>query len=169
VGRVGKALSALKEADIRRYRHAALLVLLAAVVIVIAELIARGSNSLVGGLGHQDRVELYKQVTTVTASLLGFFIAAVAILVSLDPTRAIVRDLKRGEAFSLLIVNMLAAILLLFLTTALGVAGAVFDDGQPGAAGFEWVYQWLLLASLLELGLTGVLFAVVTYKAAAYE
>src|SRR4051794_14709781 len=110
-------------------RHPALIVVAAAVLIFVLEpLVFAGPTPLVGRLAANDRVEIYKQIATVTGSLLGFLITAVAILVSLDARRQIVDDLHRGEAFSLLIVNLLAAIVLFFLTTSLGLAGAVFDD-----------------------------------------
>jgi hypothetical protein len=70
----------------------------AAVVVLAFEFITlKGGTAVVGRLDGQDRVELYKQITTISASLLGFLIAAVAILVSLDPNRKIVDELKRGK------------------------------------------------------------------------
>lgn len=124
---------------------------------------------LLSRLDGHDRTELYKQVTAVGAGLLGFLITAVAILVSLDARRRIVEELHRGEAFSLLVVNILAAVLLLFVLSALGVIGSIGDDGVDGANGFESVYEAVLLASLFELALGGFYFALVTYKAATYD
>lgn len=114
-------------------------------------------------LTQESRATLYEQIIPVSGSLLGFYVAAVAILAQLDPERTIVRELKRGESFSLLIANMLITILLLFMLTLSGVTGAVVSPGST----FVAIYEWILLGTLVELLLTGVLFGVVTYKVAA--
>jgi len=76
-----------------------------------------------------------------------------------------VEELKRGESFSLLIANMLAAILVLFLLTFLGVAGSVLDPGGI----FRSLYEWVTLVALFELALSGFYFSVVTYKVAVKQ
>lgn len=146
-----------------RFRHALFLLALAAFVVFILEPIAiSGPTPLMGRLGDEDRSSFYELVIPVSASLLGFYIAAVAILAQLDPNRKIVEELKRGESFSLLIANMLFAILMLFALTFVGIAGSVLDGRRAMMA----VYEWLLLGTVLELALSGVLFSVVTYKVA---
>jgi len=153
-----------------RLRHVAVILVVAALAVFVVEpVVFPGATPLVVRLDPDDRVEFYKQVTTVTATFLGFLITAIAILVSLDVKRRIVEDLKRGESFSLLIVNLLAAVVLLFATTCLGIAGVVADDGAHGAELFEALWQTALLGSMIEFALGLFFFAVVTYKVAAYK
>jgi hypothetical protein len=133
------------------------------VVFVLEPALFTGETPLVAHLTDADRVNFYEQIIPVSGSLLGFYVAAVAILAQLDPKRKIVQELKRGESFSLLVANMLTAILLLFILTCLGVAGSVINDG----CAFEAIYEWILLGTILELLLSGILFGVVTYKVAA--
>jgi hypothetical protein len=152
-----------------RLRYAGGIFLGAAAVVSLWEFVPHGSTPFLSRLDMRDRVELYKQIATVTASLLGFMIAAVAILVSLDLRRRIVEELQRGESFSLLVINLLAAILFLFLTTTASVAGAIFDDGKAGSDTFEFVYEVLAVTALVELMVGLFFFGVVTYKAATYD
>lgn len=147
----------------------ALIATLSIVLVWIVEPALWDQTPLIDRLSGKDRVAFYKQVSTVAASLLGFLITAVAILVSLDMRRRIVEDLRRGEAFSLLIVNMLAAVAFLFILTVAGIAGGMFDDGVQGAPGFGRFYETVLTASLLELGLSGFYFGLVTYKVASHD
>jgi hypothetical protein len=121
-----------------------------------------GTTPLIARLDDASRASLYEQLVPVSASLLGFYITAVAILTALDTRREIVEELKRGEAFKLLIVNMLGAILLLFVLTIIGVVGSVLDPGCR----FQAAYEWIALGTLFELALSGFFFAVVIYKAA---
>jgi hypothetical protein len=148
---------------LRRFRHAALLLAAAAVIVLLIEpAVLTGSTPLISRLSTDGRVALYEQIVPVSASLLGFYVAAVAILAGLDSRREIVAQLKRGEAFALLIANMLMAILLLFVLTFLGLSGATLDPGKV----FQATYEWLTLAALAELALSGFFFALVTYKVA---
>jgi hypothetical protein len=62
---------------------------------------------------------------------------------------------------------MLAAVLLLFVLTGLGIAGSVLEGGSGGSSFFEEIYEWLLLGTVWELVLVGFFFALVTYKVAA--
>jgi len=111
-----------------RLRHVAGIFAGAVILVFVVDPWAiSGPFPLIGRLEPKDRVELYKQVSTVTATLLGFLITAVAILVSLDLRRQIVEELHRGEAFSLLVVNLLAAVVFLFAATGLGIAAAILD------------------------------------------
>jgi hypothetical protein len=146
-----------------RFRHALLLLALAGLAVFALEpLLISGRTPLLARLSDEDRSSFYGLVIPVSASLLGFYIAAVAILAQLDPSRAIVDELKRGESFSLLIANMLFAILLLFALTFVGIAGSVVDGSCPVMA----LYEWLLLGTVLELALSGAFFSIVTYKVA---
>jgi hypothetical protein len=146
-----------------RFRHAAIILAAAAAVVFLIEPLAfSGPTPLIGRLADETRVGLYEQIVPVAASLLGFYIAAVAILAGLDSRREIVAQLKRGEAFALLIANMLVAILLLFILTLSGLLGATLDPGGI----FQATYEWLTLGTLGELALSGFYFALVTYKVA---
>ncbi len=144
-----------------------LVLLVVAAVVVAIEVVVTSAKPLIGELAEANRTDLYNQVIVVTASLLGFIIAAIAILVSLDSGRKIVEELKRGESFKLLIANMLAVMVLLFLLTLTGIAGSVLEGGKGASGAFEAVYEWLLLATVLELIMVGVFFALVTYKVGA--
>jgi hypothetical protein len=150
-------------------RHVLFMLLVAALVVFLIERIAvSGPTPLMSGLSVADRIDLYNQVVVVTASLLGFIVAAIAILVSLDAGRKIVEELKRGESFKLLIASMLAAIFLLFILTIMGIAGSVLE-GTTASSVFEEIYEWLLLGTAMELVLVGFYFGLLTYKVAAYE
>ena len=149
-------------------RHALALLAAAALGVLAGEpLVVSGSTPLISGLADADRIDLYNQVIVVTASLLGFIVAAIAILVSLDVGRKIVEELKRGESFKLLITNMLAVVMLLFILTIMGIAGSVLEGGSGASSVFEAVYEWLLLGTAMELVLVGFYFALVTYKVAS--
>jgi hypothetical protein len=151
-------------------RHVLGLLAFAALVVFVGEPVAiAGTTPLIRGLAQVDRTDLYNQVIVVTASLLGFIVAAIAILVSLDAGRKIVEELKRGESFRLLIANMLAAVLLLFILTMTGIAGSVLEGGSGPSATFEALYEWLVLGTVLELSLVGFYFGLVTYKVAAID
>jgi hypothetical protein len=143
--------------------------LIAGIVVTVEHLALSGTTPLMARLAVASRVGLYDQITPVSAGLLGFIVAAVAILVSFDSRRQIVEELKRGEAFSLLIANMLATVLLLFVVLILGLAGPEVDDGLRAAGSYESVYEWLVLASTFELAMTGFFFSVATYKVASYS
>ncbi len=146
-----------------------LLAVAALVVFVLEPVVASGPTPLISGLAETDRIDLYNQLIVVTASLLGFIVAAIAILVSLDAGRKIVEELQRGESFRLLIANMLAAVLLLFVLTVMGIAGSVLEGGTHASRMFEAIYEWLVLGTALELVLVGFYFALVTYKVAAAD
>src|SRR5579859_6985564 len=112
------------------------------------------------------RGTMYSQSTIIAVTLLGFVIAAVAILVSMDPRRPIVDELRRGESFTLLILNMLVTIVGLFWTTAMALIGSLVDDSTKPAKIYETVFESVGLSTIFELMMTGFLFAVVTYKLA---
>jgi hypothetical protein len=151
-------------------RHVLGLLAAAALVVFAAEpVVISGPTPLISGLAEAGRIDLYNQVIVLTASLLGFIVAAIAILVSLNAGRKIVEELKRGESFRLLIANMLAAVLLLFVLTIMGIAGSVLEGGAQASSAFEAIYEWLLLGTALELVLVGFYFALVTYKVAAAD
>jgi len=153
---------------LRLIRHVLVLLAAAALVVFVAEpIVISGPTPLISGLAEADRIDLYNQVIVVTASLLGFIAAAIAILVSLDVGRRIVEELKRGESFKLLIANMLAVMVLLFILTSTGIAGSVLEGGKGASHGFEAAYEWLLLGTGMELILVGFYFALVTYKVAS--
>ncbi len=161
LGRSEKLREAVER--ILRFRHAAIIVAAAAVVVFLIEPVTfSGPTPLIGRLSGESRIGFYEQIVPVAASLLGFYIAAVAILAGLDSRREIVAQLKRGEAFALLIANMLVAILFLFVLTFSGLAGSSLDPGKT----FQAIYEWLTLSMLGELALSGFYFAVVTYKVA---
>jgi hypothetical protein len=152
-----------------RCRHVLIILVIAAAVVFLEPVILSGSTPLVSGLAQADRMSLYNQVIVVTASLLGFMVAAVAILVSLDRTRTIVKKLQRGESFHLLIVNMLGAIGMLFVLTVLGIIGAVAENDGGASHWFERIYEWILLAAVMEVGLALWYFSIVMYVLAEHE
>jgi hypothetical protein len=151
-----------------RLRHVGAIACAAAAIVALAALLVENSP-LLCSLGDEDRAELYRQMTTVAVTLMGFLITAVAILISLDRGREIVMELKRGESFALLVLNLLAAALLLFVLTVLSVLGAIRPDGLGDAAAFAAIYEWLALFALAEIALGGFYFCVVAYKVASHE
>jgi hypothetical protein len=162
--------STRKKARTVLIRHALACVTVAALsVFVIEPWLVSGTTPLVASLSLNGRTNLYNQVIIVSAALLGFMLTAITILVSLDTGRRIVRELHYGEAFKLLIANMLATVLLLLVLTLMGIAGSSLDAAQRPAKTFEAFYEWIGVTSVLLLSLTGFYFATVTYKVAAYE
>jgi len=153
----------------QRLRHVAGIAVVTAIAIYVIEPWIFSSAPLLASLSDEDRAELYKQLTTAGVTLMGFLITAVAILVSLDKGREIVNELKRGESFSLLVLNLLCAVLLLFVITLMSIAGAVRADAIGDAALFVAAYEWLALWTLAEICLGGFYFCVVTYKVASHE
>ncbi len=151
-----------------RLRHAIYSLAGAGVVVAIEHIAISGTIPLMARLAVASRSSLYNQITTVSAGLLGFIVAAVAILVSFDAHRRIVKDLQRGESFKLLVANMLATILLLFVVVLLGLIGPEVDGAARAAGSYESVYEWLVIASTFELAMTGFYFAVATYAVASH-
>lgn len=150
-------------------RHALIICVVAAVLVVAEPLIFSGSTPLISGLAQADQVTLYNDGIVVSAGLLGFFIAAVSILAALDRTRKVVEEIKRGESFELLIANMLVTIALLFVLTLMGVVGAVIENGKEASGLFQSFYEGISLAAILELVMTGFYFSVVMFKVAAHK
>lgn len=126
-----------------------------------------GSRSLLAGLGPYDRASLYKLAAPISASLGGFGIATISILIGLNPDRKVTGLLRKTEAFGLLVVMLLAAATYLLLTTVLTSVGAIFDDGQRGSEVLALSVEALGLAALLQGGLGGFLFAFVMWKIAS--
>lgn len=139
------------------------------VLVVGIERMLLSEAPLLGSLHEEDRASLYGALITVSATLMGFLITAVAILVSLDMRRKVVEELQRGESFTLLVVNLLAAVFFLLIVTVMSIIGSVGADGIGGAVGFASVYEWLALSALFEIALGGFFFGLVTYKVAAYD
>lgn len=112
---------------------------------------------------------MYSAVAPIAATLLGFLVAAVAILVQLDVDRQIVKELRRGEAFGLLIVNLLTASTLLLVLTVAALAGPFVDSSEAGSGIFESAFEIVAWASLAELLLGGYFFGYVTIKVARFR
>lgn len=153
----------------RRYRHVLGILALAVLVSALERVIFPGDSPLMTRLPPEDRLALYDSLGSATGVLLGFVITAIAILISLDTSREIVSELRLGEAFGLLILNMLAAAALLFLVTVLSIGGTVADDGATGSAWLETLYTTVVVAAFAEFALSGFYFALVTYKVAKHS
>jgi hypothetical protein len=165
-----RAVTSAFIAAVALVRHPLILLSVAALGVFMAEPhVISGTTPLISGLSEVNRIDLYNQVIVVTASLMGFIVAAIAILVSLDGGRKIVEELKRGASFQLLITNMLAAVFLLFTITTMGIAGSVLEGSAPTSTTFEAIYEWLLIGTSMELVLVGFFFAIVTYKVASAD
>jgi hypothetical protein len=154
---------------VKRLRHIAGIAVGAAIGIYLVEPRIFSSAPLISSLSDKDLADLYKQLATAGVTLMGFLITAVAILVSLDRGREIVKELKRGESFSLLVLNLLAAVLLLFVITLMSIVGAVRADAIGAADVFVGLYEWLLLWTVAEICLGGFYFCAVTYKVASHQ
>lgn len=154
---------------INSLRHVLVILLIAAACVLAVEpLLFSGSTPLISRLSIADRASMFDSTTTVAATLMGFLIAAVAILVTLDISRQIVAELRSNESFLLLIINLLAAIALLLAVTVVGLMGSVQEDWIADERGFQVIYEVLLLASFLEVLLAGFFFGAVTYKVGKY-
>lgn len=147
-------------------RHV-LAIIVAAALVDLAYWAIFSSEPVVATLSQADRADLYSQGIIVAAGLLGFFITAVSILVSLDARRKIVEELQRGESFRLLVVNMLATVALLFILTLIGIVASVAEVDKSASHLFDRLYEWLALATVFELCLSGTLFGFLTYKVAS--
>jgi hypothetical protein len=84
-----------------------------------------------------------------------------------DGKRKIVEVLKRGESFKLLVVNMLAAIALMFALTLVGISGSALESDDGASHLFIQFYEWLVAASIAELLLSGVVFGALMYHVAS--
>lgn len=154
---------------VQRLRHIVGLAVGAAIGIFVIEPWIFSNAPLLASLSDKDRAELYRQLATAGVTLMGFLITAVAILVSLDKGREIVEELKRGESFSLLVLNLLTAVLLLFAITLMSIVGAIRVDAIGNADFFVEFYEWLALWVFAEICLGGFYFCVVTYKVASHN
>jgi hypothetical protein len=124
---------------------------------------------LISGLALVDRVNLYNQLVIVGAAAFGFTLTAVTILVSLDSSRKIVKELTTGEGFRVLVANMLSTVFLLILLTILGIAGGSLDASPKPSLVFERFVEMAGLAAVAALAISGFYFAVSMYKVAAHE
>jgi hypothetical protein len=161
--------------EVKRLRRSTLrypvtIVIIAGAVVGLGEhLILHEPHPVLAHLSNADRLDLYKQTAPITGTALGFLVASVAILVSLDPTRKIVGELRRGEAFSLLVVNLLAACLWLLVLTLMAIAGWTCASALGSSNVFMSIFETIAYASIAELLLGGSFFGYVTYKVARYD
>lgn len=152
-----------------RLRHVGIIGIISISLVLLLEPVALGSPTpLIGRLQPKEMSDLYSSITTISATLTGFLIAAVAILATLDVRRPIVEELRRNESFVLLIINLLAAIGLLLGLTVGGLLGTAQDEWIGNARWFQSYFEILLIASLAELGLGVFYFGIVTYKVGRY-
>jgi hypothetical protein len=114
-------------------------------------------------------VSTYNELVIVGAAAFGFMLTAVTILVSLDSSRKIVKELTTGEGFKVLVANMLATVFLLILLTILGIAGGSLDASPKPSRVFERFVEMAGLAAVAALAISGFYFAVSMYKVAAHE
>jgi hypothetical protein len=151
-------------------RYPLIILTAAALVSGIVEHATLGAPSpLLARLSPLARLDLYKQVAPMAATGLGFLVASVAILVSLDPTRKIVCELRTGEAFRLLVANLLAACLWLLVLALLALAGWMCSASLGRSGTFMTVFEVIGYAAVAELLLGGSFFGLVTYKVAKYD
>ena len=141
----------------------------AVLVFVVEPWAVSAQTPLISNLSMSTRGNLFNQIVVVSAALLGFILTAITILVSLDGGRKIVKELRYGEAFALLVVNMLATVALLLALTLIGIVATTIDANPVPAQDFETWYEWVGVSTALELVLSGFYFSVVMYKLATYE
>jgi len=154
---------------LQRLRHVAGIAVGAAILIFALEPLLLPNWPLLDSLSPEAREDLYKQLSVVAVTLMGFLVTAVAILVSLDRGREIVQELHRGESYSLLVLNLLAAVVLLFMLSLMSIVGGAAIGGIGSSCLFIRLLEWLCLMSLAEVALGGFFFCVVTYKVASYH
>jgi hypothetical protein len=152
---------------LQRLRYTAVITLAAAILVFAIEPRFLPSSPLLGSLSSKARESLYDQISVASVTLMGFLITAVAILVALDRSRQIVKELRRGESFSLLVLNLLAAVVLLFALGLASIAGAA--GLAPTCDVYLRFIEWLGLLVIAEVLLGGFFFCVVTYKVASYD
>lgn len=129
--------------------------------VVLGERLILSDNTFLAQLSTSKRADVYGQFPGIAGSLLGFLVAAVAILVSLDHSRPIVEELHRGEAFTLLVVNILAGCLWLLGLCVLGVIGSGWN---PQSSVFRSVFEILAYSAFVELAIGGFFFGLVVHK-----
>jgi hypothetical protein len=152
---------------LQRLRYTVAIAVAAAILVFGIEPLLLSTSPLLGSLSTEAREALYDQISVASVTLMGFLITAVAILVALDRSRQIVKQLRRGESFSLLVLNLLAAVVLLFALGLSSIAGAA--GLEPTCDIFLRIVEWLCLFATAEVLLGGFFFCVVTYKVASYD
>lgn len=151
-------------------RYPAGILLAAIIVVVVGEhVVLADPTPALARLNDDDQIEFYKQIAPIAGTALGFLVASVAILVSLDPKRRIVDELRRGEAFSLLIANLLAACLWLLLLSILALVGWTFHASVGGCDVFQSIFEVIGYAAVIEMLIGGFFFGLVTYKVAKHD
>jgi hypothetical protein len=114
------------------------------------------------------RAQFYAGMSGTAGAVLGFFVAAIAILASLDPKRKIVAEMRQGESMTLLLVNLLTGCLWILVLAGMSIAGWLMPALGRGPT-FAWTYQVLGVWAFLEFLVGGFFFAVVTVKVARHE
>lgn len=114
--------------------------------------------TLLARASAEERGDVYSSLASTAGALLGFTIAAVAVLVSFKKAGRGARDANLGTARRRLVVVLLVTAAFLGLTLVLATVGLGVDRG---ASGHEWLEHLALsaaVASIIGLAIGGVAF-----------
>lgn len=125
------------------------------------------NDPLLARLEADTRTTLYGSLSSSAGALLGFTIAALAILFTLDPSRPLVARAQAHQLWTTLNKTLLAAaaalaVLLVAATTALAI-----DASREPCLWIEGVVFTISVVALLELVVAGFAFALVVITTAS--
>ncbi len=119
------------------------------------------SPIMIGRLDPGTRGVLYGSIGTSAGALLGLVIAAIAILMTLDPSREAVHEMQSIRAWRILNVTFLVAAAFLAITLVVSTIVLGVDSGKRGIPGLEMAVAAVAAVAFAELAVATAAFAVV--------
>jgi hypothetical protein len=124
-----------------------------------------GESVLVGAEAAATRSNLFSSLAATSGALLGFAITSVSVLLAL-PDRESIERLRGFRAWRLLTQGLLVAAGLLAVTLIYATVALATDTGPSGNDWLEIPLVSFAVASITELVVTGIAFALVVVEAA---
>jgi hypothetical protein len=138
---------------------------LAIAAIAIAATFMGQSHSIVSGMSSGSLHGLFVVASSASVVLSAYLALSLAFLLTRDPRRRIVEELRRGEAWELLVRNVCVGICLLSALALISIVGLSAPDHS---AAFGFLYAWALVASALQVGMDSFYLAIALTKVAAH-
>jgi hypothetical protein len=145
---------------ILNFRHFVYIALISALMALVFDTNKPVIAKLIPGLHH-----LIYIMALVSFPVCLYAACAFVYLLTRDSTFKIVEELRRGEAYTLLLRYMGVTA---FLFCGLGMLSVIGLDRAYLAATFLHLYEWVLLMSFCMFGMVSFYFAVVLYKVKAH-
>jgi hypothetical protein len=124
-------------------------------------------DPLLARLSPSTRTSLYESVASSSGALLGFSIAALAILFTLDPARPLVRRAQEHQLWGMLNKTLLVAAGSLALTLVASTVALAIDGHTQPRVPIELVVFTLTVVAFLELTIAGIAFALIVLVTAS--